>query len=95
MSDTLVKAIRVGVRNSPKVSLCANPGHFLKVATSAQTSALLEAGHSPLISLSPGLPGQDRSAIGSGVCGGTGHWGNRQKPMTGGVECSFALAPTI
>jgi hypothetical protein len=28
MSDTLVKAIRVGVQNSPKVSLCANPGHF-------------------------------------------------------------------
>ena len=55
MSDTLVKAIRVGVQNSPKVSLCANPGHFLKVSTSHyQTSALLEAGHSPLISLSPG-----------------------------------------
>jgi hypothetical protein len=28
MSDPLVKAIRVGVQNSPKVSLCANPDHF-------------------------------------------------------------------
>ena len=61
MSDTLVKAIRVGVQNSPKVSLCANPGHFLKVSTSHyQTSALLEAGHSPLISLIGGDLGRAR-----------------------------------
>jgi hypothetical protein len=33
VSDTLVKAIRVGVQNSPKVSMRADPGQFSQAST--------------------------------------------------------------
>jgi hypothetical protein len=32
VSDTLVKAIRVGVQNSPKVSMRADPGQFYQAS---------------------------------------------------------------
>jgi hypothetical protein len=51
MSDLLVKAIRVRVRNSPKVSLCATPDRFANLLPLALPFLVVPGHHASMLML--------------------------------------------